>query len=362
MNWQICGFRSSQREKIDKCMRTTKREIGSEYWSVPVRNEKNSLFPKSTQWFVSGRSALQAIVKELYDCHTVAMPSWCCHTMIKPFVDAGIEVNFYPVYWKSRLIQEVRLDSDALLIMDYFGYTAEIPDLNEYKGIIIRDVTHSIFSTSYIDADFYFGSLRKWCGVWTGGFAWMKDRHFLPMEEIDDGGYTVLRAKAMQLKNCYINGHTDAEGNAITDKGYLKIYGDAEASLENIGIKSAAERDIELAKRIDVEFIRNRRRTNAEILRNFLPDWLIFPELRDTDCPLFVPVFISGGKRDALRHYLIRNDIYCPIHWPISDYHKLDKRERFIYENELSLICDQRYTEEDMCWICECIRAFISGR
>ena len=50
-------------------------EIGSEFWDVPQSNIENGIFPKFTQWFISGRSALQAIIKELKDCRTIAMPS-----------------------------------------------------------------------------------------------------------------------------------------------------------------------------------------------------------------------------------------------------------------------------------------------
>ena len=71
------------------------REIGSEFWDVPTVNKDNCIFPESTQWFLSGRSALQSISKEIKHCHTVAIPSWCCDSMIKPFMDAGMEVHNY---------------------------------------------------------------------------------------------------------------------------------------------------------------------------------------------------------------------------------------------------------------------------
>ena len=70
------------------------KEIGSEFWDVPVTEIENNIFPKSTQWFLSGRSALQAIINDIKECHTVAMPSWCCDSMVKPFVDAGYTVRF----------------------------------------------------------------------------------------------------------------------------------------------------------------------------------------------------------------------------------------------------------------------------
>ena len=100
------------------------REIGSEVWDVPIIQAQNTLFPESIQWFLSGRSALKAIINEIKDCHTVSMPSWCCDSMVKPFLDAGMVVRFYPVYWRDGLIQEIKCDCDVLFLMDYFGYTS----------------------------------------------------------------------------------------------------------------------------------------------------------------------------------------------------------------------------------------------
>lgn len=328
------------------------KEIGSEFWDVPVIENKHDLFPEYAQWFLSGRSGLQAIIKETKDCRTVAMPSWCCDSMIKPFVDTGFEVHFYPVYWQNGLIQEISFDNDELFLMDYFGYTISQPDVTGYKGIIIRDVTHSLFSSIHLDADYYFGSLRKWCGIWTGGYVWTKEGRKLISVDSDDCGYTVLRRRAMDLKSRYIN------GKGVMDKSYLRIFDEAEDALKHVGIATAAERDIRLARRLDIESIRNKRRANAAILRTAFSDWLIFPEMSELDCPMFVPILVPDGKRDDLRQYLMEQEIYCPIHWPVSGYHHLNEKTKQIYDNELSLVCDQRYTEEDMYRIVETIRNF----
>ena len=329
-----------------------KREIGSEFWDIPIIQQTNRLFPEFTQWFLSGRSALQAIIKELGEARSVSLPAWCCDSMIKPFVDAGLEVHFYPVYWsEGQLFQEWSFDCDVLFLIDYFGYSGAIPAPNGFKGTVIRDVTHSIFSTTYSDAEYYFGSLRKWCGVWTGGYVWAKDGHRLLTGLMDDGEYVSLREKAMEQKAEYISGQRE-------DKGYLHIFDEAEELLENVGSCSAADRDIQIAKKLDIETVKNRRRANAEVLRSAFPDWLIFSKQSSNDVPMFVPVLVPGGKRNELRRYLIKNEIYCPVHWPVSDYHKLDEKELFIYDNELSLVCDQRYTEEDMYRMVETIKVF----
>lgn len=328
------------------------REIGSEFWDVPVTNQQTNLFPGSTLWYLSGRSALQAIIMELGEVRSVSLPSWCCDSMIKPFADAGIEVRFYPVCWtEGQLIQERSFDSDVLFLIDYFGYTGNAPDLSGFKGVVIRDVTHSIFSSTNSDADYYFGSLRKWCGVWTGGYAWARDGHRLHPEVANDSKYVSLREKAMQQKTEYIGGHRE-------DKGYLQLFDKAEELLEGVYSFAAAARDIQIAKRLDIDIIKYRRRTNAELLRSAFPEWLIFPEMLTSDVPMFVPVLVPDGKRNELRRHLIKNEIYCPVHWPVSDYHRLNDKEKLLYDNELSLVCDQRYTEEDMCRMIDTIKAF----
>ena len=337
-------------------------EIGSEFWGVPTAEKANGFFLRTTQWFLSGRSALQAIIKDLSikDKKSAALPSWCCDSMIKPFVDAGIDICFYPVYlYRGKIIKEINFNCDVLFLMDYFGYTAEAPDVSEYNGFVIRDVTHSVFSNNYNDADYYFGSLRKWCGFWTGGFAWAKDGRQFEIADGDDKGYTMLRKKAMELKDCYINRLPDKNGNLINDKGYLSVYEEAEEKLEDIGIAAASERDIEYAKKLDVGFMKTKRRKNAKILMQVFADQLIFPTLTEDDCPMFVPIFVPEGKRNELRRYLIQRDIYCPVHWPVSPYHKLQKGlETDLYDNELSLVCDQRYTEQDMFRMVEAIHEF----
>ena len=43
-----------------------------------------------------------------------------------------------------------------------------------------------------------------------------------------------------------------------------------------------------------------------------------------------------------MRKYLIENKIYLPVHWPQEE--KINN----IFENELSLICDQRYDKSQI--------------
>ena len=335
------------------------KEIGSEFWDIPTSDKQNECFPKHTQWFLSGRSALNAIITELKDYHTVALPSWCCDSMIKPFESAGFDVRFYPVYWENNLIQDRYMDCDVLFVMDYFGYTSQTEIPQDYSGVVIRDITHSLFSNNYADADYSFGSLRKWCGVWTGGYAWTKDGHSLEMALDKNKEYVCLRKKAMEDKALYIKECSRNDLNQKIDKGYLESFKKAELLLDNIGTQSAEIRDIWMAKHLNVDFMKTRRRSNARILQTEFAEWLVFAEDNPNDCPMFVPVIVPGNCRNDLQDFLIRNRIYCPVHWPLTENHRMDSRELFLYNNELSLVCDQRYTEEDMYRLIGTIKTFM---
>lgn len=311
-----------------------RKEIGSEFWDVPTCEIKSVLFPENTIWFLSGRSALQAIIEDIRKktgFHTIAMPDWCCDSMILPFIKAGISVIFY-----QALKPIEKINTDAVLLMDYFGYTGH-SEISGYDGIKIRDLTHSIFSKQYDDADYYFGSLRKWAGFWTGGYAWGL-KYIIDFSN-DDLGYTSLREMAMQQKSDYIDMVTDS-------KNYLKLFEDAEEQLEKVGILSGNDRDVQLAERIDLEAIKSARRKNAQILLSEFSDISIFTELGDSDCPMFVPIRVKN--RNALRSYLIQNEVYCPVHWPVSEYHNMSIETQRLVEEELSLVCDHRYNEADM--------------
>ncbi len=68
-------------------------EISSEFWDVPVTRKNNTVFNNNMDWYISGRSALRAIIKDIKKenhVQNVALPFWCCHTMVDSFIGEGI--------------------------------------------------------------------------------------------------------------------------------------------------------------------------------------------------------------------------------------------------------------------------------
>lgn len=329
------------------------KEIGSEFWDIPVSINDNVFFIEDYEWFISGRAALDFIIKDILTkkpVKKIAVPSWCCDTMLSPIINNNLEYEFYPVIIKdNKLYKNLNnINADILLNLDYFGYRNN-DDIN-FDGIVINDVTHSLF-TETKEYDYTFGSLRKWAGFKTGGFAYCKDKFVITNNGVVNDEYVYLRKEAMKQKEIYISGISN-------DKQYLDLFKKAENQLENAFDYKSSKEDINDAKHFNVGLIKEKRKENAECLLNELKEYAIFKDIKENDCPLFVPIIVPNGKRDELRKYLIENNVYCPIHWPLTSLHKLDNEELFIYNNELSIVCDQRYDKEDMSYVSKLIKDF----
>lgn len=329
------------------------KEIGSYFSNIELSDKSNNIFNNDYCFFISGRAALYYVIKDIqskYDVKTIAIPSYCCDTMIKPILDCDLKIVFYPVtIVDGKLDININVKADILLKLDYFGY--ENDKQTDFDGIIICDKTHSIFVDKN-EYDYTFGSLRKWSGFIDGGFAKCKNGFKIENPKNTNHDYKVTKLNAMKQKEDYLNG-------SINNKDYLNTFNKLEDQLENYYDYGSDSEDILQAKMFDIEFVKKRRQENAKELLKCVKDYALFKEINENDCPLFVPIIVPDNKRNELRKVLIGNNIYCPVHWPLTDLHNINEEEKFLYNNELSLICDQRYNIDDMKRICQVIEEFI---
>lgn len=311
------------------------REIGSEFQRVPPDSGRGLIYPRHGSLVFSGRTAIEAVLKKTACAHTVLLPSYCCDSMILPFRDAGIDVQFYKVEWDEGLKIEIDGSADILMWCNYFGFQSPRFSFPDFDGVIIEDITHSLLSTipSHPQSDYLVASLRKWEPVNCGGYCSVEVDGKIPPDE-----FITLRTAAMELKTEYLN-DLDVEKKPK----FLKMFTDSNHWLaknySGLGIDRFSR---EYIGSVDMEKQRRIRRENARALYEGLQDKVqfMFPVV-DMDCPLFVPILLE--HRDKVRAHLTKNEIYCPVHWP-----KPEGCESNIYNQELSLICDQRYGIEDM--------------
>ena len=342
---------------------TTWPEIGSHFWLdkdpsdlKPKEPELSFLPVEDCTCTFSGRSAIRLAIEDAMqhkEIRTAYVPSYCCLSMLQAMIDLNIKYEFYDVVSEGESIRyKVRSNArcDLLLIMEYFGigqrHTDEFIRKMKKKGcVVIEDITHSLLCSKpgCPDSDYYTASLRKWFAIPAGG--WLGKRHGVLEQkpDLDSNDGVENRIAGMREKSTYI--HT-GEGDK-TD--FLKKF----AAFENDMVLFSPMLKIDdvsasILAEENMDSVRIIRRENAAALYEGLRSveglrFLIGGFRIDQDTPLFVPVMIKNGKRDALRKYLIDNGVYCPVHWP-----EIMGARPGIRTEELSLICDQRYTTKDM--------------
>ncbi len=332
------------------------REIGSEFWMqyepVSVDGGENEIC------LLSGRTALRFIIDDICSARSVRkvlMPSYCCESMIEPFVKAGIEVQFYQVD-RDNIDYPYDNDADVVFLIDFFGYAIEqnikIARCEKQVGkVVIYDATHKLDGNPKIEsyADYSFCSYRKWfycnyakCVKYSGVF---DNKNLMHNER-----YTKLRDEAAALKEKYMSGST------VNKDSFLSGFNAAEQMLDE-DYTGYIGRPVDF----DLSEIVSQRRKNALYLIKELkkiPQVELWRDsIKANDTPMFVPILVDPSIRYDLRRKLIDAKIYCPIHWPKTAYHGSCNK---LYDMELSLVCDQRYDISDMERIINVIKDFFN--
>ena len=329
-------------------------EIGSEY---SYRNLKkgaglhlfSNLFDGA--YVFSGRTAIETVLKNEPEIKTAFLPSYCCDSIIVPFQKAGIEVFFYSVKFERKMEISFKIpeEIDCVLWCNYFGFVNDMPDMQafiEKGGIIIEDITHSLFSKKkYHEQSHYLvASVRKWEPLLCGGYCVsLKGKLTNIPKQTPPLDFLENKMKAIQMKDRYLSG--DAY---VSKETYLNMFAESNKWLAKnyCGLAMdvfSKEYLNHICEEDEIKIRRNNARIIYEGLENHPNIQFMFP-LNEMDCPLFVPILIMNGKRDEIRKKLIDNEIFCPVHWPKPN---MDC-ESNLYDTELSLICDQRYNEKDM--------------
>lgn len=333
-------------------------EIGSEYWELDEElNKDNKDFwniGKDVRFTLSGRTSIYYVLKNILlkkNVQKVYMPSYSCSSMSQAFFDLGIEVEYYDVYFNEGLKYNIDFDEDCdiFFAMNYFGYSKT--NMDEYirrfkeKGkIVIEDITHSILSEKRYSesSDYLIGSLRKWFSINSGGIAVALNSKFeLELKDYSNQELIDIKNQAMKNKKDYI------ENNNGQKQEFLDQYAESNKILaSDYKDYSIDKKSYDIIIGIDLEKVINRRKENVkaiyEKLLNNSKVRFLNEDYNENDCLLFVPIILENNIRNSLRQYLIQNEIYLPVHWP------LDEKLNNIFDKELSLVCDQRYSKKEI--------------
>lgn len=331
-------------------------EIGSEFWLDSEYEECCSYIRQDGLHVFAGRTAEDIIIQDILakrNIRNVYMPAYCCESMIAPFISRGIKVKLYDVDFNGISLTyniDINYDTDIFYVTNYFGYNNSISEsiIKYFSGkgsTILYDKTHSFFNKeTFVDmlADYSFASIRKWLGVVSGAVVYKKNDTI--EANLLKCPYINHRIEAMKEKGRYI------AGDSLVEKlSFLEKY----ATFNNLLIEDYRNYEMDnlsysIWKETDKNHIRDIRQQNASVLHNNI-NTTFLGELKPDIVPVFVPIFFdTKEKRDLVKKTLIDNQIYCPVHWPKNSLITPEMKVNKIFDTELSLICDQRYTEKDM--------------
>lgn len=329
-------------------------EIGSEFWDKSQNKtviNKQVTGERNTVDLLSGRTALDFIIRDIKKEHffsRVLLPEYCCSSMIEPFIRNSVKVSFYEIKEDAEIYcDDPIIAYDAILILDFFGYKSsqikKIAQKEKNKNkIVIYDATHMLDWHPELEkfTDYAFCSYRKWFYC---NFARVKKnggQFSIALPENFNKSYCEIRDRAANLKSIFMEKPNGEK------KEFLDLFQRAENILEKNYVNFRGQ-----PVEYDLKKIKSVRQRNAKYLIDALASvqeiclWKM--AVWEEDIPLCVPILVKNRLRDQLRNYLVKNDIYCPIHWPINPLY-MKKYPLKVYEEELSLVCDQRYDLNDM--------------
>lgn len=274
------------------------------------------------------------------------LPDYLCSSITQVCIDEKISYQFYHI--KDDLLpDEEQLipkldDNSVVLLISYFGMidvenvADRIKKQNPNVVIILDDVQN--YYSQYSESTFWdyrFNSYRKWF-------------------EIPDGAEVFCRSGTIDFpkaKNTFAQ--YKFSGNVlknfsdwVEDNVCLDLIGKGEEILDKDYNCECSKISSSLIPLIPFEEIKHKRQENAAFLHTEL-EKLGIKHIYHSECiPLFIPIFLKD--RTEIRKEMFKNNIFTPVHWPYESEAVNGFIKNQLYETELSLICDQRYSLADM--------------
>ena len=307
--------------------------------------------------YASGRAALYQILKYLKEQRgitSVLLPDYLCSTILVPIKKLGLNYSFFPLNDILELEQssfdEIYKKGCAVLLINYFGLQDLTPQIETIRSIdplaiIIEDDVQAYyeFKASLGGVDFKYTSLRKTFAIPDGGL--VKTEYSLPVID-KPNTFGQYKAAAALMKSMREGNFDDSVYLDISKMGSSKIDDELEYGMSLISKR--------LYACLDEEYVKLRRQENAKYLVNQLSKKgvkMLF-QVNEDKVPLFLPIILNN--RDEVRKAMFQQEIFCPMHWPLDGMPVRKGKE--MYEQELSLIVDQRYGLKEMGTIASLMR------
>lgn len=276
----------------------------------------------------------------------VILPDYLCSSITHVLIDKKINYSFYKINENLLPDEEVLLEElkepKIVLLINYFGLVSVTSIAEKIKilspnSIVIVDDVQNYYGEEYKDfADYRFTSYRKWFPVPDGATVYSRCGDVEPSSNKN----TFAQYKfAGNLLKSY--------DDWVEDDLCLSLLNKGESILDSEYDVACSAISKQLIQCIQFDEIKTIRRRNAAYLHNKLSELGVKHSYNDYSVPLFIPIFLESNRTEVRRN-MFANNIFTPVHWPYESELLNGRDKNSLYDTELSLICDQRYSEEDM--------------
>ena len=329
----------------------------------------------------SGRCALSTILLNInLKMKYILVPDYFCGETIIPILQKnGCEYRFYSINErleldKNFIIEELKNKNiGAILLINYFGIVKNNQIIKTIKSIrndvhVILDCAQDLYEPIMVDktkqlADYIFVSFRKFLETPDGSFVRSKKLFDIKMDKNRSlSNQAFHQTIGSILKYDYLHYYSEVADDKNLENIFLKYINNSK--IDNPNRVPLSNVTLDIIERLDLdEYARIRKRNYDYLSEHIVESPLITPLIkkRNENCiPMTFPVIVKNNQRDELRNFFRKENILCPIHWPlysmISD--KIGKTAETLYRNILSFPIDQRYGLKEMEIIIDKLKKF----
>jgi hypothetical protein len=308
------------------------------YFELELR--KGAEYHGSALGLNSGSNAFRYLLQNA-KYSRVFLPHYICSVMVQPVLDLGKELIQYPLDSKlyPDILQSALLENDVLLYVNYFGICDENVDRLVRIGVpIIIDNSQAFYAKPVSNTDTFY-SPRKFFGVPDGAYLYSNK---IPEQKLEQD--------ISHERTRHLLGRLD-EG----PEKYLPDFRENNLLLSKQDIKTMSNLTRKIMRGIDYEQVKEVRMRNFNLLYHSLNEK---NELKfdpgAADVPMAYPLLLENGRE--VKKQLIAKKIFVPTYWPeVLVAVDPGSWEYHLAVDLVALPIDQRYGDEEMLYILECI-------
>jgi len=290
----------------------------------------------------------------------VWVPSYVCPSVRATIAASGLTASIYPdrpglASWPVPPAPE---PDDIVLVIHYFGLINRaacgwLDSQTDREWGLLEDCVPAPYSAGAgLRGDYAVASLRKWWPAPDGAVVCSRKPIVAPRLLPPEEHYISQRVFAKLLR-----------GNHECEATNLKWIEESEHLLAHAEPRQVSWISRHLLASVDPQRAAAARRDNWSALVQGLDSQdrirPLFDALAVGEVPLGFPVLVRGGLRDSLRAFLMQRQVFCPVHWALTD--APFPADRAMSDEMLTIPLDQRYGGGDMQVVLTHIREFLGS-